>query len=266
MNENATGTENSDELLGNKDETSTVPPEGEKQEAGSKSEAQEQGEKQTGFAKRMSRKVAEHEAELERIRLETEFWKREAMKATAPAAQSEAKTRLDFNSDDEWLEHRLQAERERLVKEAREQASEQTRLERLAEGYQAKIAEAKKELPDWEEVFAQAEGATLPHEAILFCLESPAGAKIAYHLAKNEEAYEAFIKLSPNRQAVELGRLEERLSKKPEVKQETVKKVSDAPGKLSDIKGGGSAPPTGVDRFSSKEAWRQWRQLPKSQR
>ena len=266
MNVVATGTElpQGEE---NKDDNvvTPAPDEGTNQEQppiGPQGEEPAPGKKRTGFQKRM----AQHQEELETARLEADFWKREALKATAPTEKTAAKTRLDFDSDDEWLEHRLTVERQELVKEAREQAAEQARLERLAEGYTAKIAEAKKDHPDWDEVFAQADGATLPHEAILFCLESPAGAKIAYHLAKNEEAYEAFIKLPPNRQAVELGRLEERLSKKPVQQQEAVKRTTAAPSKLTDVRGGGTSAPTGADRFSSKEAWRQWRNTPKNAR
>lgn len=265
MSEFATGTENT-ELQGTetKDESSVVLPENQETEKaeGSQGKPEEPGEKRpSGFARRMAR----HAEELETARLEAEYWKREAMKATAPAEPVTPKGRLDFNSDDEWLEHRLQTERERLIKEARETAAQQAHLEKVALTYQEQLTIAKKELKDWDTVFqtAQEEGMTLPNDAALFVLESPVGARIAYHLAKDVEAYERFIKLPPTRQAAELGKLEERFSK-PKAPEETTKKVSEAPAKLAEVKGTGTKQPiTAADRFKDKATWREWRQSTK---
>ena len=216
--------------------------------------------KPSGFARRM----AKHEAELEAARLESEYWKQEAMKAavsqkpsqTAPSKQS----RLDFNSDDEWLEHRLNEEREKLKKEVSETAALESHLKKLESSYLQQVEAAKKELKDWDEVVASAQesGWQMPASAAQFCVESPVGAKIAYHYAKNEEAFEKFLQLSPTRQIAELGKLEDKLSVKAAPQ---IKKVSSAPAPLADTKGSGSSvPPSAQDRFKDKAVWRAWRE------
>lgn len=212
------------------------------------------GEKKpSGFQRRM----AKFEAALEELMEERDYWKKEATKRQPEPVQ--AKSRLDFNTDEEWIEHRLQTERETLVREAQEAAAKTVETKQVIQGYQAKVNEVKKDYADWDSVFANAqeEGLTLPENAVEFCLESDVGPRIAYHLAKNPDEYDKFIAMSPARQMAYLGKLEDRVAKPT---QPVVKKVTQAPAKLTEVKGGAAkTTPTGVDRFASKQAWREWR-------
>lgn len=222
-----------------------------------------QGKKPSGFQRRM----AKFEAAIEKLVAENEYWKEVALKGVQkPAVQEPAKSRLDFATDDEWIEHRLEQERQKLIAEAQNVASQTLQQQKLVQTYQTRLEAVKKEYSDWDAVFQEAtdEGLTMPQEAVDFCLESDVGPKIAYHLAKNTDEYEKFIEMSPMKRAAYLGKLEDRLSK-PVAKVETVKKVSTAPAKLVDTKGSGSVKttPAGLDRFSSKEAWKEWRQSQK---
>lgn len=219
----------------------------------------EQGKKPSGFQRRM----AKFEAAVEQLMEEREYWKEQALAAKRqPAVQEQPKGRLDFNTDEEWVEHRLAVERARLLQEAQQAASMTLQQEKVVQTYQARVEAVKKELPDWDNVFAeaQAEGLTLPADAVEFCLDSDVGPKIAYHLAKNPDEYDRIISMSPAKRLAHLGKLEDRLATKPAAP--VARKVSQAPAKLVDTKGSGAVKttPAGMDRFSSKQAWQEWRQ------
>lgn len=218
-----------------------------------------QDEKQlSSFARRIQKIERNIAAQYEGTKQELEYWKAQALQKADPVQPT--KQRLDFASDEEWFEHRLKLERDTLSKEAQQVATETLKIERVVQGYQQRVTEAKKELPDWDTVFtnAQEEGTTLPQEAIEFCLESESGARIAYHLAKNSSEYERFMKLSPTRRIAELGKLEDKLSKPAAPRSNTVTK---APAKLAEVKTGTTlkTSPTGPDRFANKAAWKEWR-------
>lgn len=247
-----------EEVKDNVDQPQEASPEGTESEAAPQDGQQGEDKKLSGFARRMQRLESQFQAQVEATKAELEYWKAEAMKKAGP--QETPKTRLDFASDDEWIEHRLEAERTRLLREAQEAAQHTLQVERVVGTYQQRVNEAKKEFGDWDTVFqqAQASGATLPQDAIEFCLDSEHGARIAYHLAKNEDEYEKVLNMSPVRRIAYLGKLEDKLAKPAPVQQ---KQVSKAPAKLADVKPGGSVkpPPTGAERFQSKAAWKEWR-------
>lgn len=219
--------------------------------------SKEEAKKPTGFARRWEK----HAAELEAARLESEYWKKQAMTAAVTSTQEKPavrSSRLDFESDDEWLNAKLEAEKKKWIEEANLTTKQQQQFEQVQTTFLKQVEDAKKEYKDWDEVFAavQEAGLTLPLDCSEFIIESPVGAKIAYNLSKNEEEFERFLALSPKRQLAELGKMEDRLSVKaaPEVK-----KISSAPPKLAETKGSGTVTPLAADRFKSKEAWRQWR-------
>jgi hypothetical protein len=259
--EEVLGTKN-EEVQADKDLTPPAVVEQPSEDAEPTDKKVQQGEELTGFAKRVQRlekQMAEQYAlQLNAAKAEAEYWKQQAAATKQP--QEEAKTRLDFATDDDWIEYRLRAERERLLQEAQAAAQQTLQVERVVSTYQQRVNEAKKEFPDWEAVFnsAAAAGATLPEDTVNFCLESDAGARIAYHLAKNESEYQAIMAMSPVRRIAYLGKLEDKLSKKPAA---PTPQVSKAPPKLADVKTGGTTrqPATGFDRFASKQAWREWR-------
>jgi hypothetical protein len=220
----------------------------------------EQGKKPSGFQRRM----AKFEAAIEKLQQENEYWKQAALKnAQQPEPAAKPTTRLDFASDEDWVEHRLAQERSRLLQEAQQAASQTIQQEKVIQTYQARVEAVKKELPDWDAVFAEAQEAgleTMPREAVEFCFDSEVGPKIAYHLAKNPDEYERLISMSPARRLAHLGKLEDRLATKPAAEPVPAKKVSAAPAKLVDTKGSGAVKttPTGMDRFANKQAWKEW--------
>lgn len=220
----------------------------------------EQGKKPSTFARRM----AKFEAAVDSLMQERDYWKQAALETgkQQPAAQEQPKGRLDFGTDEEWVEHRLAQERTKLLQEAQQAASQTLQQDRVIQSYQAKVEATKKDIPDWDTVFneAQQEGLTLPADTVEFCLDSDVGPKIAYHLAKNPDEYERLISLSPAKRLAQLGKLEDRLAVKPAPV--ASRNVSQAPAKLVDTKGNASVKtiPAGQERFASKQAWKEWQQ------
>jgi hypothetical protein len=118
-------------------------------------------------------------------------------------------------------------------------------------GHAAKVA---KEIEDFEDVMSTSEAkVTEPMtEAMLHAGEI--GARIAYHLAKNPEEAERIAALPASRQAVEIGKLEMKLSS-PEAQP---KKPSKAPEPITPL---GGKTVKGDDEPDSKDtkAWIAWR-------
>lgn len=82
----------------------------------------------------------------------------------------------------------------------------------LAKGWASKQEDARKSIPDYDEVLGGAETVVAPYvtDAIL---TSDRGPEVAYHLAKNPALAEKLNKLSPIAAAREIGRIEAALEK-----------------------------------------------------
>jgi hypothetical protein len=98
-----------------------------------------------------------------------------------------------------------------------------------------------KELPDYAEVISESDLDMPPHIAV-YIAESPIGPKIGYHFCKNPADFDRINKLSPIRAIAELGKLEDRLDKKPDAKADkadagTVVAVSRAPSPITPLNG-----------------------------
>lgn len=126
----------------------------------------------------------------------------------------------------------------KLVRKATTEAQLAMQREKVRDVLNTRMLEARKELPDWDEVMLQAEedGIQVSPDAVSFIAESELGPKIAYFLAKNPDEHERINKLSPTRRIAELGKLEDKLATKKEEPVPT-KKVTSAPTKLSNTQG-----------------------------
>lgn len=114
-------------------------------------------------------------------------------------------------------ERKQEREAEKAERARESQTAEQTKAQqRLI----AQVAEARKQYPDYAEVM-QAVKWEAPSHVATFIIESDNGARMAYHLAKDADAYNRIVALSPTRAVAELGKLEDKLfgeAKAPEVK------------------------------------------------
>lgn len=125
----------------------------------------------------------------------------------------------------EFADRRAEAVVERRLTEADQRRAEQTRVESFVTRQKA-FAQAT---PDFEDKVLR--DPTLPITSAMrdVIVDSPAGPELAYYLANNREAAEAIAHLPPHLAALEMGRIEGRLSALREVKTRTVPAVSKAP-------------------------------------
>jgi hypothetical protein len=150
---------------------------------------------------------------------------------------------------DNALKNRDKIEAERKQTEERQ---------KLNEAWKSKVEAAKSELPDYEAMVASSD-ITVSDQVRDAILESDVGAKILYHLAENPEVAEKINGLSVVSALREIGRIEARFEKAPEVK--PVVKKSNAPAPITPIRGGSNVdvPLTSDGEFTGTPA--QWKEL-----
>lgn len=208
--------------------------------------------KQSGIQRRFkkfSNKIAEQAAELE-------YWKKAAMGAGTQKVETPAagKPKLaDFDSIEDFIEAREQHIRQELLAELETTARVKTQQATTQQTYTSRVQEVKKNLEDWDEVMDGAADEPAAPETVEFCLSSEVGPKIAYHLAKNPEFHDKLNAMSPVRRIAELGKLEDKLTT---VKPQAAKPITKAPGKLTDVSGGGTPVKLSTDAPTSYTEWK----------
>lgn len=221
-------------------------------------EAQEEdkeGKKPTGIERRFKK----FQAKLDQQAQELEYWKNVAIQGgpkqqAAPQAQ-EAPKLADFDNVEDYITAREQHLRQQLIAEMQHRTAAEIQTKQVVSTYEARVREAQKELPDWQDVMMEAlDEPTMP-ETVEFCLESEVGPKIAYHLAKNPELHERLNSLSPARRLAELGKLEDKLSSP----KGQAPKVTKAPQKMADVKGNGDVPVS--KNTSEAKSYAEWKAL-----
>ena len=129
----------------------------------------------------------------------------------------------------------------RIAEMKKQEAEERAAQERqkVIESWASKVQTAKANLPDFDEVVASSD-VVVSDDVRDAILESDVGPQVLYHLAENDELAKKISGMSTKAALREIGKLEERLSAKPEVKTDPVVK-SRAPAPINPIRGG-SAP------------------------
>ena len=132
----------------------------------------------------------------------------------------------------EWSAEKALRERDAEEAKRKQQEAEAAKHKAWAE----KVAKAKTELPDFEDMVASSDVA-VSNEVRDAILESDVGPQVLYHLAENPDFAEQLAKMSTIKALREIGKLEAKLEKseaKPEVK--TVAAKSNAPEPISPLK------------------------------
>lgn len=145
----------------------------------------------------------------ERAKEEAEYWKAQALSgkpAEPRPVQTEptgAPTQDQFETHAEWVEALADWKLEAKLKEreAREQST------KVQQSWETKKAEARQELPDFDDVIADMDEAPAP-VVLAVMNESTHTAKIAYHLAQHPEDLRRINRLSPPAAALEVARIE----------------------------------------------------------
>lgn len=140
-----------------------------------------------------------------------------------------AKALAEYTADKRIAEMKKQEAEERAAQER----------QKVIESWASKVQSAKANLPDFDEVVASSD-VVVNDDVRDAILESDVGPQVLYHLAENDELAKKISGMSTKAALREIGKLEERLSAKPEVKTDPVVK-SRAPAPINPIRGG-SAP------------------------
>ena len=220
-------------------------------------------EEEPGEAPKVSRfqafKQQQEQIVLEKER-ELRYWRELALKQApvepAPAAVVDAEPQLsdfDGQSIDAYLQAHSKWAQKTMMAQARQEALEAVRQEKQQATLQQKVQEARKTLPDWDEVMANNQVPALEDTA-QFLLMSDVGPQLAYHLQKNPSEHQRLNSLPQMRRLAELGKLEDKLSANPVV---TPKKVTQAPTKMSTPSG--SAPVTLDPAIAARSGYAAWK-------
>jgi hypothetical protein len=240
--------------------------EGENQETDTEvaDEGDELSDEDTAGERKLSR-FQRFKQEQEALVLEKErelrYWRDVALKQAPvePAAKAEEDLEPQLNdfdgqSIDAYLQAHTKWTQKQLLAQARKEAAEAVRQERQNAILQAQVAEARKELKDWDEVMARSHIPAMQDTAE-FILSSELGPKLAYHLAKNPTEHQRLNNLPPVRRLAELGKLEDRLSAGKAAAVAPV--ATKAPAKLSSVKGSTVVTTdTAVAARQGREAWK----------
>lgn len=205
-----------------------------------------------GFQKRidkLTRQVYELTAQLE------------STKAIKPAALDEKEPKRDDFEDLEGYQRALAEHTAKRVYREHVKSEEDSRRQSQARDAQLKrqsawedhAEKAGDKYDDGEDVVSHfASEVQLSGPALDAILESELGHELMYHLGKHDAEVMRISKLSPARQASEIGKLEAKLS-------EAQKKVSSAPAPIDPVKGKGAAE-TGLSDSLSVGDWIKRRQ------
>jgi hypothetical protein len=176
---------------------------------------------------------------------EIEYWKRVALQQGAaepkqePAASNEKPKFSDYNDIEAYTE----ALTDWKLGQTLQQVKQQSTAERMAQTYEQRLAEFRKEQPDFDEVvseFVEEYGQEQIPEIVAVAMESEVGPRLAYYLAQNVDEVERLQRLPSHRRFLELGKIEDRLLGSKQQTQEKpaeAPKISRAPQPVKSVKG-----------------------------
>lgn len=220
-------------------------------------ESSEHTDKKPSGIERRFKKIT---AQLSAQQQELEYWKNVAVNGKPVAAASSAAPKTpklaDFDNIEDFISAREQHMRQQLISEMQQRTAAEMHSSKTISAYESRVREAQAELPDWQDVMMGALDEPTSPETVEFCLESDAGPKIAYYLAKNPDVHERINSLSPSRRLAELGKIEDRVSTSRTTQQQ---KITRAPSKMSDVKGNNDGPVS--KKTSEAGSYAEWKAL-----
>ena len=192
------------------------------------------------------RELAETKAAAERLQKELDALK----SGSQPKDEDKEPDPKDFDDPFKYAKALSKYESAQALKADRQtREEEQRKAEEKAriDAFTKRISEAKKALPDFEEVLTSSES-ILKQDGIDFIINSEYGARMAYFLAlpENAEEVERLNGHSHDRRMAALGKLEARFEKPSEKQEKDPPKVSEvpqsrAPAPIATLSGQGDA-------------------------
>jgi hypothetical protein len=180
-------------------------------------EAEELAEEQYNTRILAEKRAEKAEREAERLREQVNPPKVEE----APKEPDRANFKTDKEYTDAMIDYRVD-QKLRAAAEAQHQRAVEDRQREIAAQAGARISEAAKLVPDFNEVVGAVD-TVVPPAVAGYMQESDMFAELGYHFAKNPEVLENLAKLSPARQLVAIGKIES-----------TLKPFSEKSGKVED--------------------------------
>ena len=160
----------------------------------------------------------------ERAKEEAEHWKAVALSGAKPEpakpVQAEGKPQLEqFQTHSDWVEAVTDWKVDQKLKQRETEANNA----KIVQSWNEKKAEARKDIPDLDEVLDEMETPSPVASSIIY--ESDQGPRIAHYLGLNPDELREINRMTPPKAALAVARIEARLAPpKP-----TSKKVSEAP-------------------------------------
>lgn len=149
---------------------------------------------------------------------------------------------LEFQAEKvAWLASKKQVEREIKHRAAQSQQEEQRGINDLVETFRERADEARKRIPDFDKILDGATVSPQHPEVIKLILSSEKSPELSVYCSQNPEFVHRLNRLPPLQAALEIGRIENRLSSGPP------KTATKAPAHVPPLKGG-------VGK-SSKQPW-----------
>lgn len=256
-------TENAGDAQSVSDQVETAAPEAEVKPEVAKTFTQEELDSivQKRLAKE-SRKLAK-QAELE---AENKVLRAQLQPKQEPAKQADAPRVDDFDTYEDYLDARAEyiAEKKfesKIAEHAQRVKAQSTQAQqaKINESWGEKVSAARDKYSDFDEVIESAEQPITP--VIAHALKvSAIGGDIGYYLAKNPSEMERLAKLDPFTTAVEIGKLEAKLTQPTPEKKE----ASKAPEPITPV-GGKSEVKKDPSQMTDKE-FAEWRRRQIAQR
>lgn len=217
--------------------------------------------------KRVAERLSKERRRLERTvraEMERDFYKSQLERGSStrddkPATSSEkGKPKAsEFETPDAYLDARIDWEVEQRMVKLREESSRETKTQRDERRRQENAADlvqrlkqGAKEIPDYEQVTGDAEDVEISDVMARAIAESDIPARLNYHLCANPEEADRISKLPPTRQAIEIGKLEDKLKAAP--------KPTNTPAPIRPNGANGSIEPD--PSKMSYEKWLEWRE------
>lgn len=218
-------------------------------DADTEKEADEKPKKQGGFQKR----IARFQKQLSQKDQELAYWKQEALTGKAPAktdqktietkAEPIGKPKADkFKTHEDYVEALTDwkiEQREKSNEQKKNEAQVKTEFQKKGETFQARISEFKKTNDDFDDLMADT-NVDVPVYVQEIFLTSEIGPALMYELAKNPKELARISKLSPIPAALEMGKLEAKLSGTSTKAESKETKITKAPEPIKTVgaKGG----------------------------
>lgn len=158
---------------------------------------------------RLSKRVAELESEKEQMR--ARLGNDKQPETRQPEAASVKPSRAQFQNDEEYISALVRYERAEADKQEALQA-EAAELKEVFDSYNRRVAEAKAEIDDFDEVVGQS--VQIPSEVVLAIREMDNGPYVAYYLGEHPEICEELVNMRPLSAVRRIERISDELSKK----------------------------------------------------